>query len=175
VCRRISEQKSIYAFISALGQTGFDVKQKAWHLFRMFMESVQRPKPSIFHIAHDVLLRVFAIVLIGLSIMAWLRLVGISGESGPNWRFDTMEPQWQLALLMIAVVGPVTATGLWMLSSWGVALWLGLTLFQIIIFTVLDHLFEPRPIGAAMQALSIFAYALVWIMVYRTERAREQA
>jgi hypothetical protein len=139
----------------------------------MFLDSVQPQRISIHHRAHDILVRGLAVALLLLSALAWLRLVGVFAEQGANWRFDTMAPQWQVALLLVAVVGPVAATGLWLLSSWGVALWLGLTIFQILIFTVLADRFESRPGFALFHGICIAAYVGVWISIFLHERARD--
>ena len=109
----------------------------------MFIETVQPSQPTVFHKVHDAFLRALALAVMLLAGYAWLRLVGY--YEGTPWRFDLMATHWRVATVLVAIVGPVAGLGLWLLASWGVALWIGIAFFQIIIFSAAANTFEPRP------------------------------
>ncbi|WP_035451249.1 DUF6163 family protein [Bartonella birtlesii] len=66
-------------------------------------------------------LRFLAFICLGLSIIYWIRLVGIL--PGVLWRFDLMPWHWQFASATLAIVYPIALIGLWMYSLWGIVLW----------------------------------------------------
>ena len=138
----------------------------------MFLDTVQPPEPTAYHRFHDVLLRFISLSLLLLSALAWLRMVGALefGGNPDGWRFDLMPAHWKVASIVTAVVGPVAAVGLWLLSSWGVTLWLALAFFQIAIFSVLADRFELRPALVAFHAICLIVYIGVWLRIAVWER-----
>ncbi|MEO0636290.1 MAG: DUF6163 family protein [Pseudomonadota bacterium] len=141
----------------------------------MFIDHVQPPQRTVYHRFHDALLRVIALALLVLSAIAWLRLVGVGevadldiGVAG--WRFDLMPTHWRVVVVVMAVLGPVAAVGLWMLSPWGVVLWFALTFFQLAIFAVFADRFEARPALVTFHIICLAVYALTWVRVKLVER-----
>ncbi|MEO0496929.1 MAG: DUF6163 family protein [Pseudomonadota bacterium] len=141
----------------------------------MFLDSIKPPQRTIYHRFYDVLLRVISMVLLVLSAIAWLRLVGV-GEVADldigvrGWRFDLMPNHWRVVTLVMAVLGPVAAMGLWMLSSWGVVLWLALTFFQLAIFAVFADRFEARPALVVFHLICVGSFLLVWLRIRILDR-----
>ncbi len=77
--------------------------------------------PSMTAIAFEWFQRLVALYCLLFGIYYWVRLVGF--YPGSLWRFDLMPTQWQVVTAMLAVLFPVAAIGLWMLSSWGPVIW----------------------------------------------------
>ncbi len=67
-------------------------------------------------------LRLLSLAYVGLTILAWLQLIGYWGE-GPQSRFDLMTTQWKIYIAVLAVLYPITAVGLWTTLSWGRVIW----------------------------------------------------
>lgn len=141
----------------------------------MFIDSFQPPQRTLYHRFHDLLLRTIAVALLALSAVAWLRIVGVGevadldiGVAG--WRFDLMPTHWRVATLVMAVLGPVASVGLWMLSSWGVVLWLALTVFQLGVFAIFADRFEARPALASFHVICLLTFGFVWVRLKLVER-----
>lgn len=87
-----------------------------------------------------VLCRIAGVLLFGLGILYWIRIVGI--YEGVLWRFDLMPTAWKVASASLAVLYPVAGVGLWMTVSWGAVIW-ALILFG----EALMHLGLPQIFG----------------------------
>lgn len=80
---------------------------------------------------YSTFLRLLSLAYVGLTILAWLQLIGYWGE-GPQSRFDLMNTQWKIYIAVLAVLYPVTAVGLWTTLSWGRVIWFMALGFQTI-------------------------------------------
>ena len=74
------------------------------------------------------LCRLCAVAMFAMGLFCWVRLVGVF--DGPLWRFDLMPLQWRMATPALAVLYPVAGVGLWMLTSWGVVVWVVVALAE---------------------------------------------
>ncbi|WP_455474797.1 DUF6163 family protein [Bartonella sp. B30(2025)] len=93
----------------------------------------QISKINIFLLIYNFYLRFLALICLSLSILYWLRLVGVF--SGVLWRFDLMPWQWQFLSGTLAVVYPIALLGLWMYSPWGIVLWCIAALTETLVIT----------------------------------------
>ena len=102
----------------------------------LYAERSVKPKSSGKAIAamrflYSLFLRLLSLVFVGLTILAWLQLIGYWGE-GPQDRFDLMSTPWKIYISVLAVLYPVTAVGLWTTLSWGRVIWFLAMGFQIV-------------------------------------------
>jgi hypothetical protein len=109
-------------------------------------------------------LRLSGLVLFGLGLLYWVRLVGIYPE--PGWRFDLMSVPWRVAASTLAVLCPVAGVGLWLAVSWGGVVWVLIAVLQAGMHFVLARDFGPPGLELAFHAggLTLFAAlrALRW-------------
>lgn len=77
----------------------------------------QHIQPSGTEWAFTWFVRILALVALASGVFYWVRLIGI--HPGLLWRFDLMPWTWQTAVVALAVLMPVAATGLWMRAPWG--------------------------------------------------------
>ncbi len=80
---------------------------------------------------YSTFLRLLSLTFVGLTILAWLQLIGYWG-AGAQSRFDLMNTPWKIYIAVLAVLYPVTAVGLWTTLSWGRVIWFMAIGFQII-------------------------------------------
>ncbi len=77
----------------------------------------QHTQPSGTEWAFTWFIRLLALVALASGVFYWIRLIGV--HPGLLWRFDLMPWLWQTAVVALAVLMPVAATGLWMRAPWG--------------------------------------------------------
>jgi hypothetical protein len=102
----------------------------------LYAEESGKPKPSgktaaATRFLYSTFLRLLSLAFVGLTILAWLQLIGFWGE-GPRSRFDLMDTQWKIYIAVLAVLYPVAAVGLWTTLSWGRVIWFIAIGFQIV-------------------------------------------
>ncbi|EKF20265.1 DUF6163 family protein [Nitratireductor pacificus] len=78
-------------------------------------------RPSQLEGAYHWFHRLIALACLAMGIFYWVRLLGV--YPGLLWRFDLMPIHWQVACLVLAVLYPFAAVGLWLLASWGPVIW----------------------------------------------------
>ncbi len=77
------------------------------------------------------------------GLVYWARLIGI--DDGMGWRFDLMPVHWQVASVVLAVLYPFAASGLWMISSWGAVIWFLCAATEVVMHAGFPDLFGSRP------------------------------
>lgn len=87
----------------------------------------------------------------------WARLIGL--YEGTAWRFDLMPVHWQVAAVSLAVLFPFAASGLWMVASWGSAIWFLCAAIETVMYAGFPELFGSRPFVVALHGLVAVAYA----------------
>ncbi len=97
--------------------------------------------------------RIVALLLIGLAIQYWMRLIGIF--EGPQFRFDTMPEHWRFAASALAVLLPATALGLWGGSTWGTVLWLVVIALELAMHTWFADLFGRADLRVIFHIASL--------------------
>lgn len=106
------------------------------------------------------LFRLAALVMFGLGVGYWVRLVGI--HDGPLWRFDLMPIGWKIAAPALAVLYPVAGVGLWMTVSWGAVIWMIVALVEAVM-----HLGFPDLFGGVTIWLMFHLFGLSMLAVLR--------
>jgi hypothetical protein len=101
----------------------------------------------------------------------WIRLVGI--YEGTSWRFDLMPPHWQVAAVVLAVLYPFAASGLWMVATWGPVIWLVCAGAETVMYLGFPELFGSRHGLMATHAMTLalfVAFHLALFLEYRRRR-----
>lgn len=106
--------------------------------------------------------RLAALVLFGLGLFYWVRLVGI--VPGPLWRFDLMPIPWRIAAPALAVLYPIAGVGLWMVVSWGVVVWVAAALVEAFMLFALPSVFGGHPAVFAGHALGLSLLGLLHLL-----------
>ena len=113
-------------------------------------------------------LRVMAILLIGGGIIHWARIVGYV-----PWRgliFLDMPVEWQVVTVYFGVLDMVAGVGLWLAASWGPVMWLLRILSQVVMHTLVQHIFGGRPYEIAFYMVTIAIYLTLTILSERERR-----
>lgn len=119
------------------------------------------------------LLRLSALVLFAVGIGYWIRLVGI--YEGPLWRFDLMPFWWKVAAPSLAVLYPVAGVGLWMLTSWGIVIWLLIAIVEAVMHLAFARLFGGLPPWFTFHAVGLALFLGLWIAAQVEARRRIRA
>lgn len=88
-------------------------------------------------------LRLVAVCSLVFGLLYWVRLVGI--YPGAEWRFDLMPVHWQVVSVILAVLFPFAASGLWMLASWGPVIWFICAAIEMTMHLGFPDLYGARP------------------------------
>jgi hypothetical protein len=115
----------------------------------------QRLRISTTALAYQWFHRAVAVYCLLFGLAYWVRLIGF--YQGALWRFDLMPPHWQVAAVVLAVLFPFAASGLWMLASWGPVIWFICAAAETVMYAGFPELYGERfPI--------LFAHGLVLLL-----------
>ena len=107
-------------------------------------------------------------MLFGLSY--WVRLVGYYGVD--LWRFDLMPVHWQVASVVLAVLFPFAASGLWMVATWGPVIWFICAAAEAVMYLGLPELFGSRPGLIAVHAATLLVFLWFGVGLHLEARRR---
>jgi len=116
-------------------------------------------------------LRAVALYCLLFGVLYWVRLIGI--YPGDLWRFDLMPVHWQIAAIVLAVLYPFAAIGLWMLASWGPVVWVVCAAIEITMYGILGNLYGGRWMVAAAHLAVAAIYMGFRIVIWRQKRKRD--
>ncbi len=102
----------------------------------------------------------------------WVRLVGYYG--GDLWRFDLMPVHWQVASVVLAVLFPFAASGLWMVAAWGPVIWLICAAGETAMHAGFPELFGERPGLIAVHAATLLLFVAFRVVLYLEARRRRE-
>lgn len=114
-------------------------------------------------------LRGLAVILIALGLYQWATIMGVVTPSAGT-HFSEMPGGQQGAIINLAVAYPVAATGLWMLTRWGVVIWLYAALWQIALHTLFVGTFGFRLVPVLIQVVALAAFAAIVFFRRHSER-----
>ncbi len=115
--------------------------------------------------------RGLAVVLMVLGLYVWASIIGVVAPT-EGGAFSDLSGAKRAAIFNMAVAYPVAATGLWMLTPWGVVVWLYAAGFEIITHTVFAGTFGFRPFPVALHGALVGIYA---VLVLASRRAANHA
>jgi uncharacterized membrane protein (DUF2068 family) len=102
-------------------------------------------------------MRLLACVWIAQGLVQWMAML-IPHESV----LDRASVQWAAAVVFFAVLDPVAAVGLWLVSSWGGVIWFIAAAAQIIATVAIPGLFSPIWIGVNSLLIGLY-FLLTWL------------
>jgi len=107
-----------------------------------------------------VFLRLVALVLLVFALQYWMRVTGMApgDESG----FDRMSNHWRVVAASLSVVLPLAALGLWGLHAWGVVVWIGAAVAEIVIYGMLQANFGANLPHLAFHVAALFLLAAIF-------------
>ncbi len=115
------------------------------------------------------LFQIYVRVLAGLYIMmglgAWAGILGISGAR----TFMQLGIEQRSAEAFFAVADLVAAVGLWMLSSWGVVVWMACAIAETSL-----NIFFPKAFSFELLPVSFNVLSLVFYFIFTLVVAREE-
>ncbi len=103
--------------------------------------------------------RVVAAGLLFLALTYWMRITGLSDV--PGLRFDTMLLHWRTASVLMAVLLPIAALGLWGQFTWGTTSWLIAAVSELSIYLGWVGDFGENDLVVAFHVTAISAYVLL--------------
>lgn len=120
---------------------------------------VRLPRISATELGYDWLCRALALTCMAIGLAYWIRLIGI--YDGALWRFDLMPLHWQVACVVLSVLFPIAATGLWMTVSWGPVIWATAAVAEVAMYAGFPELFGSRPALVAFHVVALAVF-VVW-------------
>ena len=133
-----------------------------------FAEQGGALQPTSAEVAFVWFQRVIAGYCLLFGVLYWIRLVGY--YPGSLWRFDLMPVHWQVVSAVLAVLFPLAAIGLWMLSSWGPVIWLICAAMEATMYLALPEMYGFRPTIGISHVGVILLYIAFRIVIYRQNR-----
>ena len=112
--------------------------------------------------------RVIAGYCLLFGVLYWIRLIGF--YPGNLWRFDLMPVHWQLASVVLAVLFPFAAIGLWMLSSWGPVIWFICAAMEVTMYRGCPEVFGYRPTIGLSHLGVLVLYLVFRAVIYFQSR-----
>lgn len=113
-------------------------------------------RPSLAEAVFPWFLRITSVYSLAFGVLYWVRLIG--WYDGPDWRFDTMAVEWQIAAVSLAALFPFAAIGLWMTASWGPVIWFFCAAMEVGMYAGLPQTFGARPVVVISHALVAMVY-----------------
>ena len=106
------------------------------------------------------------------GLLYWIRLIGF--YDGALWRFDLMPLHWQVAAVVLSVLFPIAATGLWMTVSWGPVIWLAALATEIGMYAGFPELYGSRPALVAFHVMTVIIYFALRVLLFFEHRKRRE-
>lgn len=117
--------------------------------------------------------RLMALVALASGLVYWAQLTGIYGD--PQLRFDLLSHHGRALFATLAVLMPAAALGLWLVTRWGVVVWVMALCGEVAAYGIWADLFPARPWVAVLNTLALMALAglagAVLIARYRARAA----
>lgn len=129
-------------------------------------------EPSTVEIIFAWFQRIVAAYCLLFGLLYWVRLIGF--YPGTLWRFDLMPVHWQVASVVLAVLFPFAAAGLWMLASWGPVIWFICAATETVMYAGLPRLFGERPSILISHGLVALLYLVFRIVLHLQARAARE-
>ncbi|MBE7185186.1 MAG: hypothetical protein INR68_12385 [Methylobacterium mesophilicum] len=128
-------------------------------------------RPSTTELLFEWFQRIVAVYCLIFGVFYWVRLLGF--YEGPLWRFDLMPGHWQVASVMLAVLFPFAAIGLWMLASWGPVIWFICAAMETAMYAAFPDLFGTNYPVLAIHGMVAIVYIAFVVFISRRRREKE--
>lgn len=127
---------------------------------------------TVLDLSWEWLHRLVALYCLALGVFYWTRLIGFYPDD--LWRFDLMPPHWRVAAVSLAVLFPFAASGLWMLASWGAAVWFICALMEAAMYIGFPDLFGSHWELVSVHLVVAIIYLAMRITFYLRARKQEE-
>lgn len=135
-----------------------------------YTDEIKPPPQSWLEIALVWYLRLLALCFIGFAALYWLRVSGF--YDGANWRYDTMSLQWKIASVLLSVLMPVAAVGLWSALSWGQVVWTMAVFTELMMYTWFPEYFGTNANIVWFHLATIAIYLILQGgLIYKAKKA----
>ena len=101
--------------------------------------------------------RLMAMIALASGLVYWAQITGIYGPA--ELRFDLLSAHARALFGTLAVLMPAAALGLWLVTRWGVVVWVMALFGEVAAYGIWADLFPPRPWVAALNTLALMALA----------------
>lgn len=132
----------------------------------------QLPRVSLLEQAYGWFHRLVAACCLMFGLSYWVRLVGY--YDGALWRFDLMPVPWQVAGVVLAVLFPFAASGLWMVATWGPVIWFICAAGETAMYLAFPEIFGSRPGLLAVHAGTLALFAAFRLAIFVEARRRRE-
>jgi hypothetical protein len=133
-------------------------------------QRLPRMELSTAELIYEWLHRAVALACLGFGLMYWIRLIGL--HEGTAWRFDLMPMHWQIASVVLAVLFPFAASGLWMLASWGPVIWFLCAAIETAMYLGMPQCFGQGHLIVAAHGAIALAYVVLRVIIHLGRRAQ---
>lgn len=130
-------------------------------------------RPEILRSRQRGLMRVLASALIVVGLLQWATIVGLL-PIGPD-QFSEASASWQWATINLATAYLVAAVGLWLLTPWGVVIWVYAVGCEVAMSTVFVGTFGFRVLPLLVQFALLGTYLASAIALRRAEATDQLA
>ena len=112
---------------------------------------------------YSLILKLIAAGFLFLAIKNWFLIVGLFDDAV---RFDTMQFHWKLAIMVLSLLQPIVAIGLWSSLGWAFAVWMIALLVEITMYLGLGDLFgSNNPV--------LLFHAVCFVIIVASELAKK--
>ena len=117
--------------------------------------------------------RVLAVALIAVGLLQWAAIVGLMPIA--HVPFSEAGSAWQWATVNLAAAYLVAAVGLWLLTSWGLVIWVYAVGCEVAMSTVFAGTFGFRVLPLLVQFALLGAYIASAVALRRAEEGDQLA
>ena len=120
-----------------------------------------------------VVLRLLGLVWLVAAVLVWAELVG-AVPTPAGAAFADAPLVWQLRTAAFAIVYPVAAVGLWMLSAWGIVVFVASIVGQVAFQVATSYRFGVDPLMIAANLACLVGWAALAIHVWRNPQIEKR-
>lgn len=106
--------------------------------------------------------RMVALFLLVFALQYWVQVLGLNNSA--NTRFDLMPEHWQIASVILCVILPIAAVGLWGRFSWGPIVWIMVIATEVVMYFSLPHLFGFNNPVLIFHLITIAIFAFFFVL-----------
>jgi len=117
-------------------------------------------------------LRALAVFFLVAGMIRWVRLLGL--PDSPTGALLGLPISERVETIAYAVLDPVASVGLWLVTAWGIVVWLIAAVSRIVLSSGLGTTRQPDMVQLALHAASILVYLGLSHFVRRNQTQREQ-
>ncbi len=133
----------------------------------------QRERNAVEH-GFALFARLMSLVALASGLVYWAQITGVYGA--PELRFDLLSPHARALFGTLAVLMPAAALGLWLVTRWGVVVWVMALCGEVAAYGIWAEHFPTRPWVAVLNTLALMALAgLAAAVLIGRYRARSEA